>query len=57
MCPELLDIGERWAPIKNIVKIMFRIRYLLGAPNLQSAMNLRAADDFENGRWQAKAKE
>jgi ubiquitin-protein ligase len=34
MCPELLDIGEKWAPIKNIVKIMWRIKYLLGNPNL-----------------------
>jgi ubiquitin-protein ligase len=46
MCPELLDIGEKWAPIKNIVKVMLRIKYILGNPNLQSAMNLKAADDY-----------
>lgn len=53
----MLEIGEKWAPVKNIVKIMDKIKSLLAAPNLESPMNNDAAADYKNGSWAKKAKD
>lgn len=57
ICADMLEIGDKWAPVKNLVKIMDKIKSLLAAPNLESPMNLEAADDYKNGTWAAKAKQ
>ena len=56
ICADMLEIGDKWAPVKNLVKIMDKINSLLVAPNLESPMNPEAANDYKNGTWQAKAK-
>jgi ubiquitin-protein ligase len=53
----MLEIGEKWAPVKNLVKIMDKIKSLLVVPNLESPMNNDAAADYKNGTWAAKAKQ
>lgn len=53
----MLELGEKWAPVKNLVKIMDKIKSLLIAPNLESPMNPEAAGDYKNGTWFAKAKQ
>jgi ubiquitin-protein ligase len=42
--------------VKNIVKIMDKIKSLLAAPNLESPMNPEAAKDYKDGTWEAKAR-
>ena len=53
----MLEIGDKWAPVKNLVKIMDKIKSLLCAPNLETPMNPEAANDYKNGSWEAKAKQ
>lgn len=52
----MLEIGDKWAPVKNLIKVMEKIDNLLMAPNLDSPMNPDAANDYKNGTWEAKAK-
>lgn len=52
----MLEIGDKWAPVKNLVKIMDKIISLLAAPNLDSPMNPDAANDYRKGTWEEKAK-
>jgi len=52
----MLEIGDKWAPVKNLVKIMDKIKSLLAAPNQENAMNPEAATDYRNGAWANKAK-
>mgnify|MGYP002078420673 CR=1 FL=1 len=52
----MLEIGDKWAPVKNLVKIMDKIKSLLAAPNLDSPMNNEAATDYRNNTWAKKAK-
>lgn len=52
----MLEIGEKWAPVKNLVGIMDKIKSLLAVPNLESPMNAEAAQDYKNNTWLAKAK-
>ena len=56
ICADMLEIGDKWAPVKNLVKIMDKINSLLAAPNLESPMNPDAANDYKNGTWEEKAK-
>ena len=56
ICADMLEIGDKWAPVKNLVKIMDKINSLLPAPNLESPMNPDAANDYKNGTWEEKAK-
>lgn len=56
ICADMLEIGEKWAPVKNLVGIMDKIKSLLAVPNLDSPMNGDAATDYKNGSWQGKAK-
>ena len=56
ICADMLEIGDKWAPVKNLVKIMDKIISLLSAPNLESPMNPDAANDYKNGTWEQKAK-
>lgn len=56
ICADMLETGDKWTPVKNLVKIMDKINSLLVAPNLESPMNAEAADDYKKGTWQAKAK-
>lgn len=53
----MLEIGDKWAPVKNIVKIMDKINSLMLAPNMESPMNATAAGDYKNGTWANKAKQ
>lgn len=57
ICGDMLEIGEKWAPVKNLVKIMEKINSLMMAPNLDSPMNPEAANDFKNGTWEKKARQ
>ena len=57
ICADMLEIGDKWAPVKNLVKIMDKIKSLLAAPNLETPMNPEAANDYKNGSWAAKAKQ
>ena len=56
ICADMLEIGDKWAPVKNLIKVMEKIDNLLMAPNLDSPMNPDAANDYKNGTWEAKAK-
>lgn len=56
ICADMLEIGDKWAPVKNLVKIMDKIKSLLAAPNLDSPMNNEAATDYHNNTWAKKAK-
>ena len=57
ICADMLEIGDKWAPVKNLVKIMDKIKSLLAAPNLETPMNPEAANDYKNGTWAGKAKQ
>lgn len=39
ICADMLEIGEKWAPVKNLVTIMNKIKSLMVAPNVENAMN------------------
>jgi ubiquitin-protein ligase len=56
ICADMLEIGEKWAPVKNLYKIMDKIKSLLAAPNLESPLNAEAAQDYKNGTWEKKAR-
>lgn len=56
ICHDMLEIGEKWAPTKKLVKVMDKLKSLLVAPNLDTPMNNEAAQDYKNGAWEAKAK-
>lgn len=56
ICADMLEIGKEWAPVKNLVKIMEKIKSLLAAPNMESPVNQDAAKDYNNGTWEAKAR-
>jgi len=39
ICADMLEIGDKWAPTKKIVKVMDKIASLMIAPNLDTPMN------------------
>jgi len=53
----MLETSDKWAPTKNLVKIMEKIRSLMVAPNLEQPMNGDAAKDFNSGVWHQKARD
>ena len=57
ICADMLEIGEKWAPVKKLFTIMDKIKSLLVAPNLESPINPEAAQDYKNGSWEKKARE
>lgn len=56
ICADMLEIGEKWAPVKSITSIMDKIKAMMVAPNVESPMNAEAAADYKNNTWFAKAK-
>jgi len=57
ICADMLEIGDKWAPVKKLFTIMDKIKSLLVAPNLESPINPEAAQDYKNGTWDKKARE
>ena len=58
ICADMLEISpDKWAPTKQLTKIIDKIYSLMIAPNLDSPLNQQAAKDYQNNSWFAKAKQ